>query len=291
MASTINENHVKGMVIQSICSTLKESLTRSNQLDHLDHYYREVCQMVTVNMIELSTDPSNVIIDDWHQDYLEKQLHRIERYHLIRGQYMKKKRRFIKEFDYYRRSVAILVNDVDIRDELVHYIRTAEIPQISLSDPIRENIIAKILTTKNEPISFDQGQIGKEKNDSTRVAFWVTRFRDCYCNEAMKLRPKTPMLFRPGKPYKSLLQRNPVARIAEGIHQDSRLKMVLIQIILPGNLSISLPSCEGEEGNEASGPDKKEEKLNFHPTFSYLDKMGQFRSPTRILNENGPSCV
>lgn len=271
---------VRTMVWQTIQHCLSVSLYRKG-LEYLECYQREIEKVFEVNMVELSTDPDNILIEDWHHEYLDKQRKRIDIYKQTRESYLQKKRHFLSKFEYYRRGVVTLINDVDTHNDLIIYVRTIPIPKLPLTgdplpldDPIREKVVDKIRTIRDCPVTYDHGQVCDEKNDPNNLAFWVTRFRDHHCGEIMKLRPKTLILFRPRKLYKGLLQRNPVARIASGVHNDPNLKVVLIQIVLPGNLSFSPP-------NGAS----------FHPSLSYQDTSGQIRTPFRTLTNNGPACI
>lgn len=271
---------IRTMVWRSIQSCIESSF-KWKPSRYLEYYRNAIDQIITVNMAELSTDPADILIDDWHQEYLEKQQHRIDQFTQTRDQYLQKKRYFLSMFEFYRRGVVTMINDTNTHNDLIDYVRTRDIQclpltgkPLQLDDPIREEIVKEIQSIQVQPVSYYHGQICDEKNDPRNLAFWITRFRDHHCREIMKLRPPTPMLFKPSKLYKGLLQRNPVARIASGINHDPRLKVVIIQIILPGNLSF-LPF----QGS------------NYHPFFSFQDSTGEMKTPFRTLNGNGPSCV
>lgn len=271
---------IREMVWEIIQRCLKMSL-HQKEYKYLEYYQREIEKVFAVNMVELSTEPDDILIDDGHQEYLEKHQERINRYKRTRDSHIQKKRHFLTKFDHYRRGVVTTINDINIHDDLIDYVRTCYISilpltgkPLTLDDPIREEIVKKIRSIQKQPVSYYPGQICDEKIDPKNLAFWITRFRDYHCHEVMKLRPTTPMLFRPCKLYKGLLQKNPVARIATGVNKDPTLKIVIIQIILPGKLSFSPLHI-----------------TEFHPLFSFQDHNGEIKTPFRTLTKNGPACV
>ena len=246
----------------------------SNQGFDILYYRKNILESIQVDIKELSTSPENVFLDDWSEKYLVQQQKRVDNYRLTRNKYLAEKRLFLNQLQCFRRSVTEMINDPRIHPGFIDYIKKIKLEGVPLDDPVRNLIISQVKDIENNPLYFEDGQICREKNTPEKISFWITRYRDYYCRQLLKKKPIMPFAIRPCKPYKSLLQRNPIARIIKGIHSDSRFKIIIIRIILPGRLAFP-----------------PQGKQMYHPSLCYQNPSGEVRSPTRTLTSNGPSCM
>ena len=275
--SDITKKQIREMVLVEVRKCIDVTLPYCESEGKTDRQYYEdkIEKSIDVNISELSTNPDDIRLEDWSEQYLSKQKKRVDTYNILRKEYLREKMIFLNGLRCFRRSVVDMINDHRVHKDFIRYVRKIHLEEVPLDDPIRGRIIQRILELRRgNPIYFDDGQICREKNDPEMLSFWITRFRDHSGFKLLEKKPEKPQIMKPCKPYKSLLQKNPIARIAKGIHGDPRFKMIVIQIILPGRLSFP-PSPE----------------RNHHPRFSYVDLSGQIRSPERTFNSNGPSCV
>jgi hypothetical protein len=186
--------------------------------------------------------------------------------------YKKKMHMFTNHILHYRRSINKMLNDPIVRKELSEFIHTFTTDQYTITDTSRDTVIRIVKGIDDVSVTFAPGQIMDEKDDPNKLAFWITKFRDYRVNKIQAQKPVTPIQ-RTTPLYTSLLLKNPVARIATSIHDATHSKMVVIQIILPGYNSISLPPG-----------------YDYHPRFSY-QYGDEIKSPIRCITSNGPSCV
>lgn len=242
---------------------------------YYSHYMKHIRSIVTINMVEMSTRSDDIMIDDWSESYLEKQSRRIKEIERIRTAYNQKMHVFTERILYYRRGINTMLNDPNIRIELVEFIQTFQYDSCTITSTHRQTVIEIVRNIDNTRVVFRPGQIMDELNDPNNLAFWVTKFRDLRVEEIQKDRPRTNVTVNQYTTplYTGLLLKNPIARIANSIHNTTHSKIVVIQIILPGQRSIPYPP-----------------RKEFHPRFSYLSN-GEIKSPTRCINSNGPSCV
>lgn len=282
---------VRNMVWANVEKCVKGSFGQNIYKSHrpyLNYYLEEIEKVLEVRITELSTKEDDVLIDDWHQRYIDQQRQKMHRYRREMDEYLRQKRKFLSKFEKYRRGIVTTINDPNIHDDLIDFVQTIHISnlpltggELSLDSPVRENIVEEIRGIGETPIEYEDGQIYDEKSDPNNLVFWITRFRDHHCKRIMKLKPSMPLLSRPCKLYKGLLQKNPVTRIARGINDDPRFKMILIQIIFPGKLSFPFPLNMPSNNM-------------YHPSISYIDGSDgkeNRKTPFRTLTKNGPACV
>ncbi len=253
------------------------------QDEHLDYYLKEIRESISVNMIELSTDPNDIAIPDWSQQYLDRHQRKIDRYNEIRSKHLRQMRHFTRKMRYYRRGINELVNDRRVHPELIKFVTTYPNVDVDIKDDIIK-YITYLMENNDIDITFSSDDIATQKHHPDNLVYWIAKYRDVMSDRIV--RPRGPMNLKPPKLYKSLLLRNPVSRIAGGFHNDARAKMVVIQIILPGYYGIRFPFADTSDLNG-----KTNHRMTYHRSFSYVGKNGEIHSPTRVLCGNGPSCV
>lgn len=244
----------------------------SNNPTFCAHYLKHIRSNVDVNIVEISTRPEDIMVDDWSEVHLEQQQARNDEIESVFADYKKKMHMFTNHILHYRRSINKMLNDPIVRKELSEFIHTFTTDQYTITDTSRDTVIRIVKGIDDVSVTFAPGQIMDEKDDPNKLAFWITKFRDYRVNKIQAQKPVTPIQ-RTTPLYTSLLLKNPVARIATSIHDATHSKMAVIQIILPGYNSISLPPG-----------------YDYHPRFSY-QYGDEIKSPIRCITSNGPSCV
>lgn len=269
--SSLTENDILLKVWEQIDACIMKCF--SSNPAFCAHYLKHIRSNVDVNIVEMSTRPEDIMVDDWSEIHLEQQRARIDKVDGILSDYKKKMHAFTNRILHYRRSINKMLNDPTVRRELIEFIRTFTTDQCTITATNRDTVIRIVRGMDYTSVTFAPGQIMDEKDDPNKLAFWITKFRDTRVDEIQAQRPVTPMHQKAIPLYTSLLLKNPVARIATSIHDATHSKMVVIQIILPGYNSISLPPG-----------------YDYHPRFSY-QYGDEIKSPIRCITSNGPSCV
>ena len=129
--------------------------------------------------------------------------------------------------DYYKRAISIVINDMSIRNEMVEFIKKSNYEKVS--DELKKTIVSQL--QGNHLITFESGEIYKNKNNIEHIAFWLTRFRDISAREILKTRPKHHMKSKPITPIRALLYS--FVPMYKKMMYDS-VKMGVIHIKFPG---------------------------------------------------------
>jgi hypothetical protein len=270
--SDLEQSDLRDMVWSQIEMTIRSQGSEFGGSDVIDHYLEHVREAMKVEMVEI--DPDVSLVDDWSEEFLRCQSAKVDEYQTVRNAYLSKMARVSRRMAYYRRSVAEMINDPLVHDEFIEFIRTHVPNSTDVSPDLREAIIDRVRRTADDPVTYVLGQISDEKSDIRNLAYWITKFRDVRVDEIRVSKPQVPIGYRPLLPYTSMMVRNPVHRLVSGISADSSMKVVVIQIEFPGQLSIPFPRCR-----------------DYHRSMMYVDSSGTHRTTVRYITSNGPSCM
>lgn len=272
----ITSEQVRQMVWHEVETTIRSQISEFGGDEVIEHYIRHVEQNLRVEMVEI--DPNLSMLDDWADEFIRTQTKKIDEYQIRRHIYTKELQSLGRVIQYYRRGVEEMLQDTRVHFELAHFIRThdpsgEEVEGLdALTIELRERLVARTMRIPEEPITYEDGQISDEKGDVRNMAYWITRLRDIRVDQLRVQKPKALIGPSPNPLYTSLMVRNPVQRIISNL--GSKMKVVIIQVVFPGHLSIPLPPGR-----------------DYHRAMSYIGQTGGRRTTVRHMNSNGPSCI
>jgi hypothetical protein len=118
--------------------------------------------------------------------------------------YKKTRKKWSDDLTFYKRAIAKIINEPQIRDELISFIKKETMKEYIIPLDVRDDMI-KTLRSK-EDIIYEEGQLVAEMKDKTKIAYWITEYRDFVVNQQLKKKPKNPVLSRKMKPYTYMFQ-------------------------------------------------------------------------------------
>lgn len=272
----LTAKQVRQMVWHEVESTIRSQMSAFGDDQVIEHYIRHVEQNLRVEMVEI--DPNLSMLDDWTDEFIRTQTKKINEYQIRHHIYVTELQRLGRIIQYYRRSVVEMLQDTRVHFELARFIRThdpsgEEVDGLdALTIEVREELATRVMRIPKEPITYEIGQISDEKVDVRNMAYWITRLRDIRVEQLLVQKPKALIGPSPNPLYTSLMVRNPTQRIISNL--GSGMKVVIIQVVFPGHLSIPLPPGR-----------------DYHRAMSYIGQTGTRRTTVRHMNSNGPSCV
>jgi hypothetical protein len=274
----LTDEDVFEMVWNEVSNVICSQSPEFGGTDAVNHYLHYVKQNLRVELVEM--DPKLSMLDDWSDDFLRDHSAKIRNYERERQLYLTEMHKLTRAITYYRRSVEDMINDPSVHDEFIEFIMTHDPSAededvIGISDltiELRRELVNRVRNVATVPITYNPGQFLNERNDVRNMAYWITRIRDMRVIELCSLKPNPLVRLRPSPLYTSLMIRNPVQRIISNLPLN--MKVVIIQIIFPGRLSIPFPpGCR------------------YHKSMTYIDLNGELRTSARYVNSNGPSCI
>lgn len=209
----------------TISKFLNETLITKSEIEKIvDTFIKNT----NIEIIELSLDEN--LFDDNLDELINEYSNEYETYLTHESEYVSEKKSWIDKICYYKKSINTMINQSDIRKELIEFIKDDELVDIM----IREKLIGILETQK--VIEFIDGQIMDEKNDHDKLAYWITKFRDHKVTEFVKIRPKYHNLIKPDLPYLRIVREfRPIIKQM----MNCGIPMVLIKIKLLGRDAIN----------------------------------------------------
>lgn len=276
--SSFTESDLNDMVKSRIISIIKSQGFSS---DIYAHYVGKIIPQIDVRMVHLPTSESDLsLLDDDESDKcIADQKEKTDKYNFNNACYISGMRTMTKMMRFYRRSIENIINDPEVRPDFVEFIKNYQPtdPKVLKKITIRHRraMVQKIKksVSRSKIITFSRGQIPAEKKFPCKMAFWITSFRETMLDYVNSIKPTKPGI-KPIDPYIWTMMQNPIRRIVTVTDKDPSLKMIVIQIIFPGQHCIPFPSGQ-----------------NYHNMFWYIDDAGNKRSTSRLMNGNGPSCL
>tara|TARA_Y100000389_G_scaffold197738_2_gene232888 strand:- start:1905 stop:2912 length:1008 start_codon:yes stop_codon:yes gene_type:complete len=175
-----NENEMKTFkekITHKITKEINSKLSNSIEYD--------------INIENLIVDP--IFLENEVQPLLELYQQKNQEWTQQHKSFQRKKNKWMDEVLKYSSKLYILLNTPDIRGELIEFIENNN-GDINLINELKKG-------QHISPPSGNDMKIAREKNEYSKLAYWLANFKDTVLDEIMLKKPVRPRLSMPQNPY------------------------------------------------------------------------------------------
>jgi hypothetical protein len=210
-----NYASIRELIIERVKSTLTINSPQTS---------KSILDNIFIEFVELEYDSD--LIDDNLNDLLDAYKKLNNAYNNAENEYNKKKSIWCKEFMFYKRAINDLVNDPQIRQEIIRHI---EADTTVTCDPLIKTQILERLYDAT-PIMYVIGDVSVRKKDMSDITFWIINWREDKYASILSRKPSYHCAPRPDPPYFSVVRdyKPLITRMAK-----NGVKMTMIKITLP----------------------------------------------------------